>query len=495
VIVERRAALRPETTPGETLAILVDGGEAVLAGEITVRGNRALTREEILARMELSPGKPFQEAALRRDVERILRAYSEKGFALARIYPSHFERDAEGRLSFVVRLSEGPKTEIETLRVFGDVETSERVIARVSGVRPGDPWNIRKIETMATRLRREGLFERVGEPRIVRGSRDNLIGLEIELEEGPSNSLLGVLGYNPDPKGGGDLVGMVDVDLRNILGTARRARIRFESQPGDVKDISFRFREPWILGSPISLEGGAAQARRDTLYSRTDLDLALSVPVRERAVMSVALERRQSSFDDAAGERVSETSTGGSVGFTLDTRDRRVNPSSGFAAGIRVGARETADGQLRTRLALDAHVLLPFARRWVASEEGGFRGVQTTGEEVPLYEQFFLGGTNTVRGYREEQFHGEKVFWLRSELRYRLSLRSRAYAFFDAGGYEFESEAISGGEARASDLVPGGGFGMALETRTSGIVRFELGLGRGDGFSDSKVHVGLEQEF
>jgi outer membrane translocation and assembly module TamA len=78
-------------------------------------------------------------------------------------------------------------------------------------------------------------------------------------------------------------------------------------------------------------------------------------------------------------------------------------------------------------------------------------------------------------------------------LRYRLSTRSRAFTFFDVGG--FHEDASSPTDRSRSDVFAGAGVGVALETRASGIVRFEIAAGRGDGFSDAKVHVGLEQEF
>jgi outer membrane protein insertion porin family len=119
--------------------------------------------------------------------------------------------------------------------------------------------------------------------------------------------------------------------------------------------------------------------------------------------------------------------------------------------------------------------------------------VESTESTVPLYDQYFVGGTNTVRGYREEQFHGERVWWTRTELRYRLSTRSRAYGFADVGG--FDRGAANPASSSGNDAFVGGGIGVSLETRASGIVRFEIALGRGDAFSDAKVHVGLEQEF
>jgi outer membrane protein insertion porin family len=485
----------PETERGRVVTFVLSAGEPVVVGEVGVRGSRHLSEEEILARVDLKPGQPFDEGTFRADVDRVLRGYSERGYPLARIYPSRFRRTDDGRLGYDLRVSEGPAGEIETVRVFGNRHTEGAVVARIAGVRPGDRWDPRRIESMAPRLRRESLFSEVGEPRIVKGSRDDRLGVEIEVEEGPSNSIFGVLGYNPKPGGGGgEVVGLVDLNLRNLLGTARRAAFRFERQASDVQDLAFRYREPWVLGSPVSLEVGAAQARRDTLYSRTDLDLTVAFPIRARSTGRIAAERRDTSFDISNGMRETETSTGGSVALEVEARDRRVNPGRGWRAQTLVGLRRTRDDVSRTRTENDAQVLVPFGRRWVLSEEAAFRGVWSSGDDVPLYEQYFLGGTNTVRGYREEQFHGASVWWARTELRLLMARRSRAYLLADVGGYSFEERTMDSSRT-VDDVVFGGGVGISVETSASGIVRFELALGRGDAFSDAKVHVGLEQEF
>lgn len=473
----------------------VDAGERVIVGAVDVRGPRLLTEGEVLARMDLRPGRPFLASALADDAARILRTYSERGHPLARVYPSRFRRAEDGRLAFTMRIGEGPPVTLESVRVFGTHRTDERAVARIGGVRPGDAWDVRRIERMAGRLRREGLFASVGEPRIVRGGRDDRLAVEIEVEEGPSSSVFGALGYNPRREGGGDVVGQAEIDLRNLLGTARRASFRFAKQPGDVRDLAFRYREPWVLGSPVSVEAGAAQALRDTLYSRTDLDVGVAVPTGDFSTFRLAAERRSSSFDDAAGDNVSETATGGSASWDVDLRDRRINPARGWRAGALVGARENERGVRRTRVEASGQILVPWRRRLVLSGEAAFRGVWSTAGAVPLFDQYYLGGTNSLRGYREEQFHGSRIWWVRSELRYRLAAASRAYVFGDVGGYRFETDAPSGASRAGDDVLAGGGVGAALLTRGSGLVRFELALGRGDGFADAKVHVGLEQEF
>lgn len=480
---------------GEEIVLHVAAGEPVVLGDVGIQGNRLLAREEILALADLRLGENFDAARCEAAAARILRAYAERGYPLARVYPGRFRKRDDGRLSFSFTIGEGPETYVESLRVFGETSTSEAVVARIGGVRPQDRWDVRRFESLARRLRREGIYQSVGEPRVVRGSRDNRLGIEIEIEEGRTNSVLGVLGYTPDPAGGGELVGLVDLHLGNILGTARRASLHFERQAAGIQDVSFRFREPWVLGSPLSLEGGAAQSVRDTLYTRTDLDLMLGIPLGLHSTATAAVERRTSSFDAADGSRISEVSTGGSVGLSSDRRDRRVNPSRGWAAALRVGMRRTAQGERRTRGEADGHALLPVGRRWIYSQQVGFRGIWSTAIDIPLFENYFLGGTNTVRGYREEQFRGERIWWARSELRYRLAQDSRAYLFADVGGYDFETREATGSLRTETDVVPGGGVGISVPTGAAGRARFEIALGRGDAFSDAKVHASLEQQF
>ncbi len=486
----------PEAPGRVPVFVAIEAGDPAVIGEIHVVGNRVLAREEILALVGIGTGSRLDARVMQTGVDRVLRAYAERGYPLARVSPGGFARMEDGRIDWTIQIGEGPETFIEELRVIGRSSTSPEVLARIAGVRPGTRYDVRHLDEIAPRLRREELFTYVGEPRVVRGSRDNRLGIEIDVEARKTSSILGVLGYVPDPGGGGTIVGLVDLRLGNILGTARRAAFHFERSAHDVRDLSFRYREPWLLGTPISLELGAAQALRDTLYSRTDLDIAISVPIGWRASVSLAGERRTSSFEETAGSpSIDELSTGGSVALAVDRRDDRLDPRRGFAGAGRVGLRQTETGVTRTRLEGDLEGVLPVGGRWFLADALAYRGVWANRGDIPLSDQYYFGGTTTLRGYREEQFHGERVWWARTELRYGLARRSRAYVFADVGGYEFEERDPAGNVSRADDVLAGGGTGIAVATRGAGMLRVEIALGRGDAFSDAKVHAALEQEF
>jgi outer membrane translocation and assembly module TamA len=94
---------------------------------------------------------------------------------LARVYPGRFRREADGRLVWLLQIGEGPETVVEEIRAVGKTSTNPDVLGRIAGVQAGSVWDARRIDEIAPRLRREDLFLSVGEPRIVRGSHDNLV--------------------------------------------------------------------------------------------------------------------------------------------------------------------------------------------------------------------------------------------------------------------------------------------------------------------------------
>ena len=106
---------------------------------------------------------------------------------------------------------------------------------------------------------------------------------------------------------------------------------------------------------------------------------------------------------------------------------------------------------------------------------------------------FRFGGTNSLRGYRENQFLGTLVGWTNAEYRLLLARRSYAFTFFDTGYYRRPADARYGTDVTES-FTFGYGLGIRLDTPV-GNIGVSFALGRGDAVSDTKVHVGLVNEF
>jgi outer membrane protein insertion porin family len=114
----------------------------------------------------------------------------------------------------------------------------------------------------------------------------------------------------------------------------------------------------------------------------------------------------------------------------------------------------------------------------------------STFENSDLYR---LGGNNSLRGYREDQFLGSRIFWSNLEYRALLTRRSYGFLFFDTG-YYLRAEEPELKIPKSEEFLYGFGLGLSLETAL-GVLRVSYALGEGDSFSDGKIHFGVLNEF
>jgi hypothetical protein len=123
-----------------------------------------------------------------------------------------------------------------------------------------------------------------------------------------------------------------------------------------------------------------------------------------------------------------------------------------------------------------------------------YRGIESSEAFVPLSEQFYLGGASTVRGYRENQYHGRRAAYARSELRIGRSRRENGYLFVD-GGYVLQESLGAAGEVSQEEKFPVGyGFGLRTESR-AGNIDLSFGVGDEPSLRATKVHVILNRTF
>jgi hemolysin activation/secretion protein len=139
-------------------------------------------------------------------------------------------------------------------------------------------------------------------------------------------------------------------------------------------------------------------------------------------------------------------------------------------------------------------LLFPAWRNLHVAVDGRLEWLDSGEESVPLSEQFYLGGARTVRGYRENQFHGRRVAYARNELRLGRSPRDGFYAFVDAGYVRQEIPQADGSTLIDGTGLTGYGFGVRSLSRAG---RLDLSFAVSDGLSlrQTKVHVILEQNF
>ena len=98
-----------------------------------------------------------------------------------------------------------------------------------------------------------------------------------------------------------------------------------------------------------------------------------------------------------------------------------------------------------------------------------------------------------LRGYTEDQFLGSRIFWSNLEYRFLLTQRSFTFLFLDTG-YFYRPEDLTRNILKTEGFRIGYGLGINLETGI-GVIGVSFALGKGDSFSNGKIHFGIVNEF
>ncbi|KPL19713.1 MAG: hypothetical protein AMJ92_01870 [candidate division Zixibacteria bacterium SM23_81] len=486
----------------------LDEGPLILIGQVEMQGNQHLTREDIGSQMDLHPGSVFQGNILEADLERLLEAYENHGLPYCQIQVTDFQITPEDRLDFRLVIDEGPQVRVQSVEPEGNTITRNSVIRREMGIKVDDLYSQRAIERGRRKLQRLGFFQEVGEVRLEVGSRLDLVVLRVPVVEGRSNTVDGVLGYQPATEvRKGYFTGLLDLSFRNLMGTGRKVEAMWSRREPTSSQLQFGYQEPWPLGLPVTVGGSIQQVNQDSSYAQTNLEIQVDSHLGENLSGGVLFGWERVIPDVAGGQDLFNSRTY-SVGLRLelDARDNPLGPRRGgrYQTAIRHRFKENRSaGNIQpiqrrvesTEFTVGLEQYMNLHRRHVVAASVHLGEIRSDEQVIPLNEQFKLGGARTLRGYREEQFHGSRVIWTNLEYRLLYGRRSWSFLFLDAGHYFRQvRDPLTGAIGEASGEKVGYGVGLRVDSRL-GILGVDYGLGEGDGLTEGKVHFGVLNEF
>ncbi|NJL49470.1 MAG: BamA/TamA family outer membrane protein, partial [Leptolyngbyaceae cyanobacterium SM2_5_2] len=408
--------------------------------------------------------------------------------------------------------------------------THDYIITREFETQPGDVFNQSEIEQDFQRVFGLQIFEDVT-PGLEPGTEDpRQVTVIVNVTERSTGSVAAGLGFNFT----GDIFGTVSYRQDNFGGNNQKLSAEAQISTRDILfDVSFT--DPWIAGDPFRTSYTVNGFARSVINLNFDggptpIDLANGDRVRVRrfgggvtfsrplgdgwTVAIGTLVQNISTRDadgavfatDAAGNPLTTSGTGIDdlwtfpISATLDRRDNSFNPTRGSI--LRLNAEQSVPlgrGSIfMNRLRGSYSQYIPV--RFLNFTEGpqaialNFQ-IGTILGDVPPYEAFALGGTNSIRGYDEgEVGSGRSYAQFTAEYRFPLFSFLGGALFLDAGTDLGSGNAVPGapGPSRGK---PGSGFGYGAGVR----VQTPLGPLRIDyGFNDEgqgRIHFGIGERF
>jgi hypothetical protein len=130
------------------------------------------------------------------------------------------------------------------------------------------------------------------------------------------------------------------------------------------------------------------------------------------------------------------------------------------------------------RVDIDLRQYVPFLaeRRVIAGRAYISTSSAEAGQIVPFYLMPYLGGNDTLRGFREYRFRGPNALLLQGEYRYEIWSGLEGALFYDAGKVADERSDLD-----LDGLESDYGFGFRFNTDNGVVMRVDAGFGSSDG--------------
>ena len=481
--------------------------DAIGVGEdIRIEGNRFFESSKLLSEMKLR-GLPNYDL-LEKKIERVLKLYEENGFPYCQISPSDFKATEKGRLAFSLRVNEGPRVKIKEIELDGLKTTKRKVILREMGRSLFGYFSQNQLIRSIGRIERLSYIKTVEDVQLLSGENPDEGILKITLEERKNNTFSGILGYAPSAgTRKGNLVGWINMNFDNIFGTGRRMEWDWSRKDAYSSRFNFLYKESWIFGLPPTLEFKTSQLDCDSTYLQ--LSFAAKLGFNQTDKLSWGIEAGwEKTIPGSAGKSYLPDSRKYITGLelTFDLLEPRDNPRRGLRYQAKMNYAQKRNystsifvpDQLKVQsivYSLELDNLVPVFGNQTVFAGVHFKGLNSNEKIIPFSDQFALGGINSLRGYREEEFFGTTIAWTNLEYRLLLDDNSRFFLFTDYGYFERKVRSESGGDLmRISDRKLGYGFGLRIDSK-AGLLGLDYGLGEGDSFNRGKIHFGVINRF
>lgn len=461
----------------------ISEGERTRVGAVSVSGSAFYTTDEIIDRLGVRTGDPFDPVALEGSLRRLLVTYNDAGFPYAQVWLTGFVyRPESNRAELSFSIFEGDRAAIEHLFFEGLGKTDTTTALRISRLREGAVYNERAIQRARSYLRSSGLFESVGGVEVRRG-KDGAVDVVIPLKEIERyNRFQGAFGFSRKDDGEYVLNGSAEVELRNIAGTGRSAMFSWLNDGEKYSEVDVRYGEPFLFSSPVHLDVEMRQIVQDTVFTWHSGGLYFTVPLGpDYSIVAGAAGDRNV---PGSGELLRSIRQRYRLGFERwggNLLNVRAHIDGAYKRNYLRGDRAEHEGQILYRLEAAVDITTfhnqSFFCRLVSEAVFSSR-------VIPAAERFPLGGAKTLRGYRENQFRGERIIYTNFE--YRFGQEGRLFVFDDVGWFYRDEDGWT--------VKNGAGFGLRSASAL-GIIELSFGVGDRLSLEGTRIHISLQERF
>jgi len=404
----------------------VDEGDQFKVGEVKLDGkdlppNAAKLQEGL----SVTPGEVFNAGELRDDVQKLTERFSEDGYAFATVEPDTAVRAEEKLVDITYQVDRGRPVVVDRIEVTGNTKTRDYVIRREMRLQEQEMFSASKLRKSREALQRLGFFREVNITTRKAGADDRM-AVVVDVKEAQTGAFSAGAGFSSADS----LLFNARIQENNLFG--RGQKLVLNADVGSIRrNVILSFTEPYFRETPLTVGADAFSWRLefdDFARSGTGVGTQLTYPVSAwgyTSLWGLPLEDVRVGSDYRLEQaKISNISTTAPPSIRVEegtslissvtphvsrnTLNHAFDPTAGSvqdlsieAAGL--GGEQFAKFEARERwyyTFLHSKTLGDFTYSFGSTLGYGFGSGGLGGNDLPLFERYFPGGINSIRGFK-----------------------------------------------------------------------------------------------
>jgi len=395
---------------GILVKIPISEGKQFRVGKVAITGDELTTsRVDLLAKLQIRKKDFYDREAIMKDMDALTQDCNDEGYASADVFPRTEPQEKTQTVDVTYEINKAKLVYFNRINITGNNKTRDKVIRRQLSVVEGDLYSRTKLKNSYMALNQLRYFEEI-DFQSEKGPDETLTDVNIHVKERSTGIFSIGAGYSAMDHA----VVSAQVSQQNLFGRGQILSLR-ASIGGSSTLYDISFTEPWLFDMPLWSKFDLWNLYRE--YDTYNLDskgfgAIFGYPLWPYMTGYVgyrlSLDNVKDILDTASyytKKQAGETMSSG-VTFTLtrDTTDDAMFPSTGSknSASVEYTGGPLLGDVTYTRYGATSAWFFPLPLDTVIGVRGRIGYMQPNeGKEVPIFERYYLGGINSLRGLRE----------------------------------------------------------------------------------------------
>ncbi|MCY1334471.1 Outer membrane protein assembly factor BamA [compost metagenome] len=401
------------------ITVNVNEGDKYTIRDVRLSGDLKVPEEEVKKLLLVKQGQVFSRKVMTTTSDLITRRLGNEGYTFANVNGVPEAHDEDNTVSITFVVDPGKRAYVNRINFRGNTKTEDEVLRREMRQMEGGWASTYLIDQSKRRLERLGYFKTVNVETPAVPGTDDQVDVNYSVEEQPSGSITASVGF---AQSAGLILGG-SISQNNFLGTGNKVSLGLTRSEYQSR-YNFGFVDPYWTVDGVSL--GYNAFYRETDYDELDVDVSsysvnslgagvsIGYPISETSRLTYGLTAQRDEidtgsftvdeiFDFIEKEGDSFTNFKASVGWSESTLNKGVLANRGHSQSLVLETTIPGSDLSFYKLDYRGQIFAPLSDNYTMRfhTELGYGDAYGSTERLPFYENYFAGGVNSVRGFKD----------------------------------------------------------------------------------------------